>query len=57
MKLFIAFIVSEQNHMGYGSINYPAVRCHSCGYTGVIHDKCPKCGTENEEKIGYMPIH
>lgn len=30
--------------IGYGSINHPVDRDPVCGYTGVIGDKCPKCG-------------
>ncbi len=35
--------------IGYGSINHPVDRDPVCGYTGIIGDKCPKCGrTETE---------
>ena len=30
--------------IGYGSINHPVDRDPVCGYTGIIGDKCPKCG-------------
>ena len=33
--------------IGYGSINHPVDTCHSCGYKGVIFDKCPVCQSEN----------
>ncbi len=37
--------------IGYGSINHPVDRDPVCGYTGIIGDKCPKCGrTEAEHK-------
>lgn len=32
--------------IGYGSINHPVDNCHSCGYKGVIYDKCPVCQSE-----------
>ena len=35
--------------IGYGSINHPVDRDPVCGFTGIINDKCPKCGrTEND---------
>ena len=37
--------------IGYGSINHPVDRDPECGYTGIIGDRCPKCGrTEAEHK-------
>ncbi len=30
--------------IGYGSINHPVDRDPVCGYTGIINNKCPKCG-------------
>ena len=33
--------------MGYGSINHPVDRDPVCCYTGVIEDKCPKCGRKD----------
>jgi ribonucleoside-triphosphate reductase len=32
--------------IGYGSINHPIDTCRSCGYKGVIYDKCPVCQSE-----------
>lgn len=32
--------------IGYGSINHPVDRDPVCGYTGIIGEKCPKCGRE-----------
>ncbi len=37
--------------IGYGSINHPVDRDPECGYTGIIGDRCPKCGrTEAEHR-------
>lgn len=30
--------------IGYGAINHPVDRDPVCGFRGVIHDCCPKCG-------------
>jgi ribonucleoside-triphosphate reductase len=30
--------------VGYGSINHPIDRDPLCGFSGVINDRCPKCG-------------
>ena len=35
--------------IGYGSINHPVDRDPVCGYNGIIDDKCPKCGRQEEE--------
>lgn len=35
--------------IGYGSINHPVDRDPICGYTGIIGDKCPKCGRSEAE--------
>lgn len=35
--------------IGYGSINHPVDRDPVCGYTGIIGDKCPKCGRSEAE--------
>lgn len=32
--------------IGYGAINHPVDRDPVCGYTGIINDKCPRCGRE-----------
>ncbi len=34
----------KESGIGYGSINHPVDRDPVCGYTGIIGDKCPKCG-------------
>lgn len=38
--------------IGYGSINHPVDRDPLCGFTGVIGDRCPKCG--RDEHTGDM---
>ena len=30
--------------MGYFSINHPVDRDPACGYTGIINERCPRCG-------------
>ena len=39
--------VMHDEGVGYGSINHPVDTCHSCGYKGVVYDKCPVCQSEN----------
>ncbi|MGN0036747.1 MAG: anaerobic ribonucleoside triphosphate reductase [Bacteroidaceae bacterium] len=39
--------VMHDEGIGYGSINHPVDTCHTCGYKGVIYDKCPVCQSEN----------
>jgi ribonucleoside-triphosphate reductase len=38
--------------VGYGSINHPVDRDPVCGYTGIINDKCPKCGRSEDDGLG-----
>ncbi|NLB15628.1 MAG: anaerobic ribonucleoside triphosphate reductase [Clostridiales bacterium] len=41
----------KESGIGYGSINHPVDRDPVCGYTGIIGNKCPKCGrTEDDGK-------
>lgn len=43
--------------IGYGSINHPVDRDPVCGYTGVIGDRCPKCGRlDNSDDIKFERI-
>jgi len=42
--------------IGYGSINHPVDRDPVCGFSGIINDKCPKCGRSNEEEIPFDRI-
>lgn len=37
--------------IGYGSINHAVDRCTVCGYTGVIGDKCPRCGNNGIDPV------
>ncbi len=37
--------------VGYGSINHPLDRDPVCGYIGVIHDVCPRCGRRENEAV------
>ena len=39
----------KEHGIGYGSINHPVDRDPICGYTGIIGDKCPKCGRTEAE--------
>ena len=39
--------VMHDEGIGYGSVNHPVDTCHSCGYKGVIYEKCPVCQSEN----------
>lgn len=42
----------------YFAINVPADNCEDCGYQGEIDGKCPKCGSENIQRLrrvtGYL---
>jgi ribonucleoside-triphosphate reductase (formate) len=43
--------------IGYGSVNHPVDRDPLCGYTGVIGDRCPRCGRrENEGRLPFERI-
>ena len=39
----------RESGIGYGSVNHPVDRDPVCGYTGVIGDKCPKCGRVEDD--------
>ncbi len=39
----------KEQGIGYGSINHPVDRDPICGYTGIIGDKCPRCGRTEAE--------
>ncbi|MCR5121237.1 MAG: anaerobic ribonucleoside triphosphate reductase [Ruminococcus sp.] len=39
----------KEKGIGYGSINHPVDRDPICGYTGIIGDKCPRCGRTEAE--------
>ena len=42
----------------YFAINVPSDSCNNCGYQGEINGKCPKCGSENIQRLrrvtGYL---
>lgn len=42
--------------IGYGSINHPVDRDPVCGYNGVIHDVCPRCGRTEDDGIKFERI-
>lgn len=42
-------------NIGYGAINHPVDRDPVCGFTGVIGDRCPGCG-RNEDDIPFERI-
>jgi ribonucleoside-triphosphate reductase len=37
--------------VGYGSVNHPLDRDPVCGYRGIIHDVCPRCGRKVGEGL------
>lgn len=37
--------------IGYGAINHPVDRDPVCGFTGIIGDKCPHCGRDEEAEL------
>lgn len=42
----------KESGIGYGSINHPVDRDPVCCYTGIIGDRCPKCGrAENQVTV------
>jgi ribonucleoside-triphosphate reductase len=47
----------KEQGIGYGSINHPVDRDPVCGYTGIIGDRCPKCGrTEDDGRAKFERI-
>ncbi len=44
--------------IGYGGINFPIDECLTCGFSGVIEDDCPLCGSSSIGRIrritGYL---
>ncbi len=44
--------------IGYGSINHPVDTCRSCGYRGIVYDKCPVCQSDQIARLrritGYL---
>lgn len=41
--------VMKESGIGYGSINHPVDRDPVCGFNGIIGDKCPCCGREEDD--------
>ena len=47
----------KEEGIGYGSINHPVDRDPVCCYTGIIGDRCPKCGrAENQHTVAKERI-
>ncbi len=47
----------KEEGIGYGSINHPVDRDPVCCYTGIIGDRCPKCGrAENQHTVSKERI-
>ena len=46
------------NDIAYFALNFPIDTCKDCGYSSEIEHNCPKCGSENIEKLrrvtGYL---
>lgn len=41
----------KESGIGYGSINHPIDRDPICGYSGIIGDRCPKCGRLEDDHM------
>lgn len=37
--------------LGYFTVSFDSDTCLNCGYHGIIDNECPKCGSEDENKI------
>lgn len=48
----------KEKGIGYGAINHPVDTCEDCGYSGIMNDKCPMCGSKHIEQLrrvtGYL---
>jgi len=42
--------------VGYGSVNHPVDRDPACGHTGIIGDRCPRCGRAEGAGAGFERI-
>lgn len=46
------------NDIAYFALNFPIDTCQECGYSSEIEHTCPKCGSDNIEKLrrvtGYL---
>ena len=47
-----------ESDMGYAGINFPIDECRVCGFSGIIDDSCPDCGSSDIRRIrritGYL---
>ena len=41
----------KKSGIGYGALNHPVDYCPNCSYTGIIDDKCPRCGNDGIHDI------
>ncbi len=48
--------IMKKEGIGYGAINHPVDRDPVCGYVGIIHDVCPKCGRREGESVSMEKI-
>ncbi len=46
----------KESGIGYGSVNHPLDRDSVCGYTGVIDERCPKCGRRESDGPKFQRI-
>ncbi len=46
----------KESGIGYGAINHPVDRDPICGFTGVIGDRCPGCGRNEEDGVKFERI-
>ena len=48
----------KEKGIGYGAINHPVDTCEDCGYSGIMNNKCPMCGSTNIQQLrritGYL---
>lgn len=51
-KRIVQYALSK--NIGYFSINHPVDKCLTCNFDGVIKDKCPNCGEDEEEQISRI---
>jgi ribonucleoside-triphosphate reductase len=42
--------------IGYGSVNHPVDYDPVCGFTGIIHDVCPRCGRREGEEVAVETL-
>ena len=46
----------RKSGIGYGAINHPIDHDPACGYNGIIRDRCPKCGREEDADHPFQRI-